>query len=352
MNAEIELKLLVSPQDHDSLIKTLNKLPNTSYCKSDFLFNHYFDTNTLQLARWDMGLRIRGSKNHQEQTIKTAGSVINGLHSRPEYNIPTAEKTPNLLLFPKYIWPKCTVIAELNSTLMAIFDTNFTRHTWIININQSKIEIALDSGAVITPKGSCTISELELELIEGNNADLILLGLMVADYIPLRLGQQSKALTGYLLSGRVPYQFNTIWPTVLNSLKDPTDITPEALKALFKVGLNHWQQLEHYLQHISHNDNAQNTPQYNSALEQLLRCITVICLSMLQHKMLCEQLKQDIEPLTALINKLVVELTAISKSALQLPHQTTQPLSIRIETLWQYKGYGKLQLALMRFITT
>ncbi|WP_443019907.1 CYTH domain-containing protein [Shewanella sp. OMA3-2] len=101
MNAEIELKLLVSTQDHDSFIKTLTKLSNVSYCKSDFLFNHYFDTNTLQLAQWDMGLRIRGSKSYQEQTLKTAGSVINGLHSRPEYNVLTAEKTPNLLFISR-----------------------------------------------------------------------------------------------------------------------------------------------------------------------------------------------------------------------------------------------------------
>jgi triphosphatase len=367
MNAEIELKLLVSPQDHDSLIKNLNKLPNTSYCKSDFLFNHYFDTSTLQLAQWDMGLRVRGSKNHQEQTLKTAGSVINGLHSRPEYNVSTAEKTPNLFLFPEHIWPEGAVIAALNSALMTIFDTNFTRQTWIVNLNQSKIEVALDSGEVITPKNNGVISELEFELIEGNSVDLILLGLIIVEYIPLRLGQQSKALTGYLLSGRAPYQLNTNWPTELDNLKSSAYITPEALKTLLKMGLEHWLQLESALEYMAnlidseshpldelHNqqltDTLARTALYLSTFEQLLRCIMLISHAMLQHKVCSEQLKQDTQPLTALINRLIIDLTAIPNCTPQLPNQAHSSLAC-IENLWQLKSYGKLQLTLMLYLT-
>ncbi|HBF47976.1 MAG TPA: adenylate cyclase, partial [Shewanella frigidimarina] len=69
------------------------------------LTNGYFDTDDLQLRRWDMGLRVRGFDNQLEQTIKTAGRVVGGIHSRPEYNVNIDQKTPILSRFPKEIWP-------------------------------------------------------------------------------------------------------------------------------------------------------------------------------------------------------------------------------------------------------
>ncbi|UJF21816.1 hypothetical protein [Shewanella sp. OMA3-2] len=223
---------------------------------------------------------------------------------------------------------------------------------------------------MITPGKRSVISELEFELIEGESADLILLGLMVAEYIPLRLGQQSKALTGYLLSGRVPYQFNTTWPTELDNLINLAHICPETLKPVLKpllqAGLKHWLQLESYLEYMTNLSDSKSHPQGDqhnkqltdtstradlnpSTFEQLLHCIMVINQSMLQHKVISESLNQDILSLIELINSLSIDLKTRQNGTLELAEQTYPPLAC-IENLWQHKGYGKLQLALMQYL--
>lgn len=337
MHTETELKLFVALQDFDSLVKTLHNLPNSTYCKSDFLFNHYFDTCTLQLARWDMGLRVRGSKNHQEQTIKTTGSVSSGLHSRPEFNVTTAEKTPNLFLFPQHIWPLNTDLQYLNNNLNIIFETNFTRQTWLININHSTIEVALDKGEVIAGHKTKLIHELELELMKGQNEDLIVLAQLIANDIPIRLAEESKAVTGYLLSGKMPYQFKTAWPNLL----DATTVSANTcLQSRLKTGLNHWLELERYLEHVNNSVNTKdNEPsvqkdkqaEYAQFFNQLTHCIDTLQDLALTDKKLKSQLTDD------------EQITAFIKALLDNP--------MRIESLWRSTGYGKFQLALLAYLT-
>ncbi|MGS0725588.1 CYTH domain-containing protein, partial [Shewanella sp. 0m-11] len=96
MEAEIELKLFFNEKQKKSLIKLLDSLPNCEAKGIEKLTNAYFDTNALTLRKWDMGLRIRGINQHLEQTIKTKGQVVGGIHSRPEYNVDIDQKFPQL----------------------------------------------------------------------------------------------------------------------------------------------------------------------------------------------------------------------------------------------------------------
>ena len=69
------------------------------------LSNHYFDTKSLSLRQQRIALRTRGTQSlHQdvrfEQTIKTSGTGIAGLHQRPEYNVDIDDAKPILALFP------------------------------------------------------------------------------------------------------------------------------------------------------------------------------------------------------------------------------------------------------------
>ena len=352
MHTETELKLFVALQDFDSLVKTLHNLPSSTDCKSDFLFNHYFDTCTLQLAQWDMGLRIRGSKNHQEQTIKTAGNVGSGLHSRPEFNVTTAEKTPNLLLFPQHIWPKNTDLHTLNNQLTVIFETNFTRQTWIMQSNNSTIEIALDNGEVIAGQKTKPIHELELELKAGKTEDLIGLALQIANKVPLRLAEQSKALAGYFLSGKVPYQFKTDWPVQLDNAMTSQN---RQLKSHLKIGLNHWLELERYLEHLSDKVNTNNKEEqhiipnqvnkyaeYVRFFNQLIHCIQTLQALALNDEKLTSRLADD--QTTAFITALPKEL------ALMNQHSGLSAHPHHLESLWRYQGYGKFQLTLLAYL--
>ncbi|MCT7940795.1 inorganic triphosphatase [Shewanella holmiensis] len=352
MHTETELKLFVALQDYDSLVKTLNNFPHSTYCKSDLLFNHYFDTSTLQLAQWDMGLRIRGSKNHQEQTIKTAGNVGSGLHSRPEFNVTTAEKTPNLLLFPQHIWPNNTDLHALNNTLKGIFETNFSRETWLMKSNSCTIEIALDKGEVIAAQKTKLINELELELITGQTEDLIELALQIANLIPLRLAVESKALAGYLLSGKVPYQFKTDWPNRLNdAIASPT----QNLKPLLKIALNHWLELERYLEHLSNNirEASEQTPpifqleknaEYAKFFNQLIHCIGILQSLAFNDKKLKARLLLD--------SQIAAFIKILPKKVASFHQNSASPKELlSIEPFWRDIGYGKFQLVLLAYLT-
>ena len=124
MEIEIELKLLTQG-DAGALIET-HLLPQlAAVCeKREFgLFNSYFDTPERALRNMDMGLRIRARQGEYEQTIKTAGRDVAGLHQRPEYNIAMGHfadeppEFPQLSQFPQDIWPVGVNVAQLQQAL-------------------------------------------------------------------------------------------------------------------------------------------------------------------------------------------------------------------------------------------
>ena len=121
MNAEIELKLFFLPKFLETLINKLDSLENAAPQGTRRLTNGYFDTPTLQLRQWDMGLRVRGYDGHKEQTIKTAGQVIGGIHSRPEYNVTIQADSPDLSLFPANIWPLNANLTAVQTELGCVF---------------------------------------------------------------------------------------------------------------------------------------------------------------------------------------------------------------------------------------
>ena len=201
MDSEIELKLFMQSQHHDLLVSLLNGMSESTPQETRHLSNKYFDTATLQIRRWKMGLRVRNSENFTEQTIKTAGSVIGGIHTRPEYNIAIEQNNPSLDLFPKEIWPNEADIDALQDDLHCVFETNFTRQSWHIYIEGSLVEVAFDLGDVIANGQTEPICEIEFELLAGEASALLHLAIEVAQLIPVRLGKASKAQRGYQLSG-------------------------------------------------------------------------------------------------------------------------------------------------------
>lgn len=87
MSIEIELKFLVASNAQSVLSKWVDKFvsknPNTSVADSvSQLTNTYFDSADQVLRQHDMGLRVRGTDGIWEQTIKTKGKTVGGLHQR------------------------------------------------------------------------------------------------------------------------------------------------------------------------------------------------------------------------------------------------------------------------------
>ncbi|WP_298772772.1 inorganic triphosphatase [uncultured Shewanella sp.] len=202
MATEIELKLLFQQQNKKSIIELFNHLNDCEAKPLVTLKNKYFDTPGLQLRHWDMGLRIRQVGSKREQTIKTAGTVVGGVHNRPEFNVNIEQDFPNLVLFPCHIWPSNAQVSFVNNDLQCLFSTDFQRLCWHISWNNSLIEVALDVGSIYIDELNESICELELELISGSSETLITLAEYLLTKIPMRFGQSSKAKRGYALAAK------------------------------------------------------------------------------------------------------------------------------------------------------
>lgn len=202
MDTEIELKYLVLGDNIPALITNLLTQQHLSFTRhSKVLKNCYFDTPDLQLRQADIGLRVRQNEHgHIEQTIKTSGTVMGGLHQRPEYNITIDSLFPDLHLFDYAIWPEHLDVMDVQDQLTKLFDTDFTRTAWLITCeDDSVVELAFDQGEISTSLAKEDILEIELELISGDSQSLFRLAKVLMAELTLRPGILSKAARGYSL---------------------------------------------------------------------------------------------------------------------------------------------------------
>ncbi|XTZ38991.1 inorganic triphosphatase [Salmonella enterica] len=199
MAQEIELKFIVNSACVETLRQHLHTLTNEHIAPSQLL-NIYYETPDNWLRSHDMGLRIRGFDGQYEMTMKIAGRVIGGLHQRPEYNIPLSTPELDLSRFPSEVWPEGALPADLQEQTRPLFSTDFWREKWLINSGNSRIEIGLDLGEIKAGEFTEPLCELELELLEGEAADILKQARQLATLSGLRQGSLSKAARGYHLA--------------------------------------------------------------------------------------------------------------------------------------------------------
>ncbi|WP_114417295.1 inorganic triphosphatase [Marinospirillum perlucidum] len=198
MAEEIELKLLMQPQDLPRLDALMQQLEVTGP-QVNRLENTYYDTPELHLNQAKAALRLRHTGKGWVQTLKTSGQSRGALSQRGEWeaNIDQPRLHPELL-------PEGILQADWLDKLQPIFTTHFTRKTWLQEKTSGQgltcIEVAADSGEVALPSGqSDRISELELELKSGKPEALFTLAERLAESICLHPGLASKAERGLRL---------------------------------------------------------------------------------------------------------------------------------------------------------
>lgn len=237
MTVEIELKFIATPAAVAALPAQLAAWPH-QHSAPQRLTNIYFETDDNFLRRHDMGLRIRGFDERFEMTIKTAGSVVAGLHQRPEYNVAIAAPELALAQFPAEIWPQGCDVHALQQRLQPLFRTDFVREKWVITYDNSLIEVGLDQGEVRAGELVEPLCEVELELKQGDTADVLKLAAELAQHGGLRQGSLSKAARGYHLAQGNPERQRR----PLNILKMPPKSSVEqGMIAGFELALRHWQ---------------------------------------------------------------------------------------------------------------
>lgn len=212
MEYEIELKLLTNEKAGEIIETQLLSQINAHIThETKILTNHYFDTPSRALRQHDIGLRIRGNNQTFEQTLKTAGKSIGGLHQRPEYNVQLDEKknqnidVPDLKLFPLSAWPNAIDVDDVQATIETLFSTHFERRIYLIEFTHGDIvELVWDLGEVTSGNKSEPICEIEIELKKGSTTELFNLAKRIVSLLPTTIGIDSKAALGYnLRDGRL-----------------------------------------------------------------------------------------------------------------------------------------------------
>ncbi len=287
MEAEIELKLFFNENQKENLINLLDSVPSSDAKGREKLTNGYFETPELTLRQWDMGLRVRGINNHREQTIKTAGQVVGGIHSRPEFNVDIDHDFPKLNLFPDKIWPEGADIDQVQSNLCCLFHTDFVRQKWHVFVDDSLVEVALDIGDICVDGRSEPICELEFELLAGDTSALLVLAGIVSREIPVRLGKASKAQRGYQLAAQAsPFNLDVL---DFIALKPEQNLKQVAIN-LLEVGLDRWQQLEAMILDV-----ALNPIELPMLCYRLRACIRLLRSTLSQFALLADDFEQDFD---------------------------------------------------------
>ncbi|GAA6182863.1 MULTISPECIES: CYTH domain-containing protein [Alteromonadaceae] len=248
MEKEIELKLLLPDGiDESDLLSTLGQFSANIETSEFTLFNQYFDTPEWLLSANGIGLRVRSSDKGIEQTVKTAGKSIGGLHQRPEYNVSIDSLSPSLELFDPSIWPRDISVAELQEKIIQIFHTDFKRKAYLLRLSDgTDVELVLDKGSVSTADNSADICEIELELKSGDVAVLFDIAEKMATLAPSQLCNLSKAGRGFTLARNAlapePQKISSV------TLSDSDDCESGFIKGL-GYALSFWQKAEYrYMQ--------------------------------------------------------------------------------------------------------
>lgn len=222
---EIELKLGVRDVD---VARVGAALPDRADARgSRSLQNLYYDTPDGRLHRLGVAIRTRSVDGVHEMTVKQRRPDEGGLTERREWNVPLS--SPQLDLETCLALPLPPEVQALLSqgALEVVFENRFMRTDWQLALGETVAMLSLDLGSVQTAHGGSVVSELELELVSGQRADLIALGMDLADQLPAYLAVISKAERGdRLLRGKPPQQdplptHRAGWVRRLSRLLDP-----------------------------------------------------------------------------------------------------------------------------------
>ncbi|HYC14655.1 MAG TPA: CHAD domain-containing protein, partial [Stellaceae bacterium] len=241
---ELELKLSIPPDRVQQLLRSPHlKAEGTGRGHARALRNTYYDTPHLTLHERGLALRVREAGRRFVQTVKAGGKGASGLFKRREWQQTVAGPKPDLAQIDDLMLRE--LLGDAAARLAPVFTAEVRRVTRTIQRGTSaRVEVVIDEGQVVTPKGSAPICEIEFELKEGSPDALYELALALNDVAPLRLETMSKSDRGYaLLSEAQPS-----WSKAPAFALDANATGLEAFEAI----------LRHHLAHLLTNEAAAN----------------------------------------------------------------------------------------------
>lgn len=200
MGREVELKLEVPP----SAIDEVARLPWLSEASKgpatrEELVTVYFDTAKSKLRKHGLTLHVRHAGENRVQTIKALTEGARGASGRDEWEERIAGDTPDLKLAKgTALEPLAT--RKLQRKLKPAFETVIERTAFPIHSGDADLELAVDRGHIKAREWREPVSEVEIELKQGDRATLAKIAQRLAQSAPVAYAAQSKPERGYALS--------------------------------------------------------------------------------------------------------------------------------------------------------
>jgi inorganic triphosphatase YgiF len=270
MSNEVELKLLIAPDDIERLFRqpVFDTVAHREVPPQQLL-SVYYDTPTLELKKRRIALRLRHIGNQWIQTVKTEGKVAAGLHERPEWECETTENTLDFDAIPDSDIRVIFSDPLLRAALAPVFVTEFSRTRSFLEFPDGDIvELSIDRGKIRAGERQLPICEIECELKAGNPVRLFTFALALQETIPLKLENVSKAERGYqLVTAFEPVPVKATTPELSEHLS-----AGDAFAHILQAGLGHLQANE---DGALHSDDPEFIHQVRVALRRLRSALNV-----------------------------------------------------------------------------
>jgi inorganic triphosphatase YgiF len=201
---EIELKYAIENSEIASKIwedEDLKKIEEPDTRETLFMDAIYFDTKEMDLSHNDMAYRVRREGDRLVASLKWGGGSEGALHKREEINIPVNDTKPNPVIFEA-----CDIGSDLmeiisGKELQPLVDMHIERKRFRVEIEDSLLELSVDSGEIKTVNGSVPVCEVEVELFSGPEEGMMKIGQMLMDKYGLVSEKRSKFYRGLELLG-------------------------------------------------------------------------------------------------------------------------------------------------------
>ena len=199
---EIEVKYAIPDKEIADAIwrdEFINSLIIGNSAETVVMKGVYFDTDDYRLSERNITVRVRAEGDNIIGTLKYGRGSDGALAEREEVNIPLEGE--EYFIFPPVDMfkesPDGLDLMEIigDKTLVNLLETRFLRRRARIGYGDSIMELAIDTGDIVTDKGNVPILEMELELFSGNKEDLTELGERLAfryELIPERRSKFSR----------------------------------------------------------------------------------------------------------------------------------------------------------------
>jgi len=197
---EIEIKFRTDVVGLESALES-RAFGSASRTRIENLRSIYFDTASNDLWKSGYSLRIRENKGNSRPvlTLKWKTSVAREPFRRGELEVPSVGLQPDLSLFDAQTADSLAALLG-GKPLKQEFETLIKRRIVEVTCGSSRIEVAFDEGHIVGGGQRVPVTEIELELKSGVEADLCDLAIKLAQDIPLRLDFVSKSEKGHRIA--------------------------------------------------------------------------------------------------------------------------------------------------------